>query len=71
MNQKANIDERLKALLKSLKLTAGKQKHTAQSFKELRTLHKETEKEMDQLGEYVRSVMRLVLDHEPLPPRAS
>jgi hypothetical protein len=57
MNQKPNIDERLKALVHSLKRQAEE--------------HKETEKEIDELGEYVSSVKRIVLDHEALPPRAT
>jgi hypothetical protein len=45
-----DIDQRLEALAHSIELLAP--------------LHKDNEKQMKQLGKYIRSVSQMVLDHE-------
>ena len=52
-----NIDQRLEALTHSVELLAHMHKETE---KDLRSVTKE----LRQLGKYIRTVARLVLDHE-------
>jgi hypothetical protein len=45
-----NIDERLEALTHSVELLAA--------------MHKDTERQLNRLGKYIRGVSQIVLDHE-------